>query len=152
MAVNVDAEFEEGAGAFASILSMVGIVILIVAVFVILLILYLVIGATIIRRHRDLGIQKAIGFTTGDLMRQISLAFSIPVVLGTVIGVVIGILYASPLLNIAMRPMGVLAANLLVSNAWMIVAGAIIVVLAIGLSLLVTWRIRKISAYKLVTE
>ena len=152
MTINVDAEFEEGAGAFASILSLVGIVILIVAIFVILLILYLVIGATIIRRHRDLGIQKAIGFTTGDLMRQISLAFSIPVVLGTVIGVVVGVFYASPLLNIAMRPMGVLAANLLVNNAWMIVAGVIIVVLAIGLSLLVTWRIRKISAYKLVTE
>jgi len=152
LTINVDAEFEEGAGVFASILSLVGIVILIVAIFVILLILYLVIGATIIRRHRDLGIQKAIGFTTGDLMRQISLAFSIPVVLGTAIGVLLGIFYASPLLNVAMRPMGVLAANLLVNNAWMAVAGAIITVLAIGLSLLVTWRIRKISAYKLVTE
>ena len=152
LVVNIDAEFEEGAGVFASILSLVGIVILGVAIFVILLILYLVIGATIIRRHRDLGIQKAIGFTTGALMRQISLAFSMPVVLGTAIGVLVGVFYASPLLNIAMRPMGVLAANLLVSNAWMIVAGAAITVLAIGLSLLVTWRIRKISAYKLVTE
>ncbi|MCL2360973.1 MAG: ABC transporter permease [Defluviitaleaceae bacterium] len=152
MVVNIDAEFEEGAGIFASILSLVGIVILCVAIFVILLILYLVIGATIIRRHRELGIQKAIGFTTGNLMRQISLAFSIPVVLGTIIGVLLGIFYASPLLNIAMRPMGVLAANLLVNNAWMVVAGGIITVLAIGLSLLVTWRIRKISAYKLVTE
>jgi len=152
MVINVDAEFEEGAGVFASILSMVGIVILCVAIFVILLILYLVIGATIIRRHRELGIQKAIGFTTGDLMRQISLAFSIPVTSGTVIGVMLGIFYASPLLNVGMRPMGVLAANLLVNNAWLVVAGAIITALAMGLSLLVTWRIRKISAYKLVTE
>jgi len=151
-AVDNDAGFEEGAGAFASILSLVGIAILGIAIFVILLILYLVIGATIIRRHRDLGIQKAIGYTTGNLMYQISLAFSLPVVSGATIGVILGILYASPLLNVAMRPMGVLAANLLVNNAWMIIAGVILIALAIGLSLLVTWRIRKISAYKLVTE
>ncbi|MCL2363580.1 MAG: FtsX-like permease family protein [Defluviitaleaceae bacterium] len=152
MVINGDAEFEEGAGIFASILSMVGIVILIIAICVIMLILYLVIGATIIRRHRELGIQKAIGYTTGELMRQISMAFSLPVVLGTVSGVVLGIFFAGDLLNVAMRPMGVLAANLLVNNVWLLAAGGILVVLAIGLSLLVTWRIRKISAYKLVTE
>ena len=152
LVIDVDAQFEEGAGTFASILSLVGIAILGIAIFVILLILYLVIGATIVRRHRDLGIQKAIGYTTGNLMYQISLAFSLPIISGAVIGVLLGILYARPLLNVAMRPMGVLAANLLVNNAWLIIAGVIIIVLAIGLSLLVTWRIRKISAYKLVTE
>ena len=152
LVVDVDTQFEEGAGVFASILSLVGVAILGIAIFVILLILYLVIGATIVRRHRELGIQKAIGYTTGNLMFQISLAFSLPIVSGTVLGVLLGVLYASPLLNAAMRPMGVLAANLLVNNTWLIVAGVMIIALAIGLSLLVTWRIRKISAYKLVTE
>jgi len=152
LVVDVDTQFEEGAGVFASILSLVGIAILGIAIFVILLILYLVIGATIVRRHRELGIQKAIGYTTGNLMCQISLAFSLPIVSGAVIGVLLGILYASPLLNVAMRPMGVLAANLLINNTWLIIAGVMIIALAIGLSLLVTWRIRKISAYKLVTE
>jgi len=97
-------------------------------------------------------ISKAIGYTTVNLMHQISLAFSLPVVSGAVVGVILGILYASPLLNAAMRPMGVLAANLLVNNTWLIIAGVIIIASAIGLSLLVTWRIRRISAYKLVTE
>ena len=152
LVVDVDTQFEEGAGVFASILSLVGIVILGIAVFVILLILYLVIGATIIRKHRELGIQKAIGYTTGNLMFQISLAFSLPIVSGAAIGVLLGIFYASPLFNVALRPMGVLAANLLINNTWFIIAGVIIVALAFGISLLVTWRIRKISAYKLVTE
>jgi len=149
---DVDSEFAEGAGVFAAILSLVGMVILGVAIFVILLILYLVIGSTIVRRHRELGIQKAIGYTTGELMRQISMAFSLPVVAGTVAGVLAGIFFAGDLLNVAMRPMGVLAANLLVNNVWLMSAGGILIILAIGLSLLVTWRIRKISAYKLVTE
>jgi len=36
--------------------------------------------------------------------------------------------------------------------SWIAVTGIVIVVLAYVISMLVTWRIRKISAYRLVTE
>ena len=150
--IDGDAQFAEGVSGFASIMSLVGIVILLVSAFVILLVLYFVIGSTIVRRHRDLGIQKAIGFTTWNLMNQISLALSFPILLGTAAGAILGAWLVNPGMSIGMAGLGVMQGSMIVNIAWVIASGVIIVVLAYLISMLVTWRIRKISAYKLVTE
>ena len=147
-----DAQFAEGVSGFASIMSLVGIVILLVSAFVVLLVLYFVIGSTIVRRHRDLGIQKAIGFTTWNLMNQISLALSFPILLGTATGAVLGAWLVNPGMSVGMAGLGVMQGSFIVNIAWVIASGVIIVILSYLISMLVTWRIRKISAYKLVTE
>ena len=150
--VDGDAQFAEGVSGFASIMSLVGIVILLVSAFVVLLVLYFVIGSTIVRRHRDLGIQKAIGFTTWNLMNQISLALSFPILLGTAAGAALGAWLVNPGMSVGMAGLGVMQGSFIVNIAWVITSGVIIVVLAYLISMLVTWRIRKISAYRLVTE
>ncbi|MCL2527114.1 MAG: ABC transporter permease [Defluviitaleaceae bacterium] len=152
MTVNIDDQFARGVAGFADIMSLVGVIILVVSTFVIILVLYFVIGSTIVRKHRDLGIHKAVGYTTANLMNQISLAFSFPILLGTAAGVVLGVILVNPLMAMGMRPMGVMQANLIISGVWAGAAGGVIVVLAYVISMLVTWRIRKISAYRLVTE
>ena len=151
-AMDWDVAFAEGVSAPASIMALVGIVILIVSAFVITLVLYFVISSTIVRRHRDLGIQKAIGFTTRNLMNQISLAFSFPILFGTAAGTVLGAWLFNPGMSVGMAGMGVMEGSFIVNIAWVLAAGVCIVILAYLISMLVTWRIRKISAYKLVTE
>jgi len=152
LTIDFDEQFEHGVAAVAGVMGMVGIVILIISTFVIILVLYFVISSTIIRKYRDLGIHKAIGYTTANLMNQISLAFSFPIILGAAAGAVLGALLVEPFMSMGLRPMGVMQANLIINMAWAVVAGVAIVVLAYVISILVTWRIRKISAYKLVTE
>ena len=152
LAIDGDEQFARGVSGFADIMSLVGVVILILSACIIMLVLYFVISSTIVRKHRDLGIQKAIGYTTVNLMNQISLAFSFPILLGAAAGVVLGIAAVNPLMSMGMRPMGVMQANLILNIPWAIIGGAIIIVLAYVASMLVTWRIRKISAYKLITE
>jgi len=149
---DMDASFTEGVSGFASIMSLVGVAILLVSVFVILLVLYFVIGSTIVRRHRDLGIQKAIGFTTLNLMNQISLALSFPILLGTAVGAILGALLINPGMSVGMSALGVMQGNFIVNITWVIASGVIIVVLSYLISMLVTLRIRKISAYRLVME
>ena len=152
LAADIDEQFANGVASFADIFSLVGVAILIVSAFIVVLVLYFVIAATIVRKHRDLGIQKAIGYTTGNLMNQISLAFSFPILLGVAAGAVLGALAVNPIMAMGLRPMGVMQANLIINMPWAIATSAVIVVLAYVISMLVTWRIRKISAYKLVTE
>ena len=149
--VDGDTAFADGVGPFASVVALVGLAIVILAAFIIILILYFVLGAVIVRRHRDLGIQKAIGFTTRDLMRQLSFAFAFPILLGTAVGTALGIFFTNPLMAAAMRPMGMMP-NFIINVPWAIVAGIIITLLAYCISMLIAWRIRKISAYQLVTE
>ncbi|MCL2572762.1 MAG: ABC transporter permease [Defluviitaleaceae bacterium] len=152
MTIDADEQFARGVAGFADVMSLVGVIILVISAFVISLVLYFVIGSTIVRKHRDLGIQKAIGYTTANLMNQISLAFSFPIILGGAAGAVLGALLVDPLMSMGLRPMGVMQANLILNMSWIAVTGIVIVVLAYVISMLVTWRIRKISAYRLVTE
>ena len=149
---DIDAAFAEGVDGFASVMSLIGVIILIISVFVVFLVLYFVIGATIVRRHRDLGIQKAIGYTTKDLMNQMTIALSLPVLLGTIAGTALGVRLINPVMGIGMAGMGVMQGNFLININWIIIAAIAIVVLAYLISMMITWRIRKISAYRLVTE
>jgi len=149
---NIDTAFAEGVSGFASVFAAIGVGILAVSSFVIVLILYFVIGSTVIKQHRDLGVKKAIGYTTANLMSQVSLSFALPVVLGTVIGCTLGAVLLNTIMSVGMAEMGVTSANYLVNAGWVAGTGIFIAVLAYAVSTLVTLRIRKISAYSLIVE
>jgi putative ABC transport system permease protein len=150
-AIDADASFAEGVSSFASIISLVGLVILIIAGAVIILVLYFVIGSVIIRKRRELGIQKAVGYTTANLMNQISIGFAVPVILGAAAGCFLGAATMNPFMSVGMSQMGVMKANFIIDVGLVAIAGICIVVLSYLAGVLITWRIRKISAYALVT-
>ena len=152
LVLDFDEQFERGVSGFANIMSLVGVIIITISAFVILLVLYFVISSTIVRKYRDLGIQKAIGFTTINLMNQISLTFSFPIFFGSIVGAVLGVLSVNPLMLVGMRTMGVMQSNLIINIPWVISSAVIVIFSAYFISMLVTWRIKKISAYELVTE
>lgn len=151
-AIDMIKEFDEGMGAYTSIVSLVGIAILIITMFVVILVLYFVISSSVVRKKRELGIQKAIGFTTLQLMNQISLSFIPPIVIGTIIGCLLGAFETNTIMSVTMGAMGIMRANFLVVPVWIVLFGIIIVIVSYMTSMLITWRIRKISAYALVTE
>ncbi len=151
-AVNFDKGMAEGMASYQNIVSAMGIVMFIITMLVVTLVLYFVIDSSIIRRKRELGIQKAIGYTTFQLMSQISINFAVPVILGSVIGSLLGAFYTNPLMSVTMKSAGVMKANFIVNPVWIVIFGVAIIVFSYALSLLITWRIRRISAYSLVTE
>ena len=149
---NFDKLLAEGMAAYQSIVSLMGIVMFAITMLVIALVVYFIIGSSIIRRKKELGIKKAIGYTTFQLMNQISLGFAMPIVIGGITGCVTGAIYTNPLMSITMRGMGVMKANFVIASSWVIILGVAVIIFAYLLAMLVTWRIRKISAYALVTE
>jgi putative ABC transport system permease protein len=151
-AVDFDKALAEGMASYQNIVAMMGITMLIITLTVIALVLYFVISSSVIRRKRELGIQKAIGFTTGQLMNQIAVSFSVPVTLGVAAGSVLGAVSTNPMMSFAMQGMGVMQANFIVDPIWVTVFGVAAIIFSYLLSLAVTLRIRKISAYALVTE
>jgi len=127
-------------------------VMLVITLLVVALVLYFVISSSVIRKKRDLGIQKAIGFTTFQLMNQISISFTIPIIFGAVAGSLLGAFYTNLLMSVAMRGMGMMKAGFIVDFYWIIAFVIAAILFSYLLSLIITWRIRKISAYELVTE
>ena len=150
--MDMDEDMEVGISSYTSIVSKVGIVILFVTIAVVILVLYFVINSSVVRRKRELGIQKALGFTTLQLMNQLSLGFLPPIILGVCIGCVIGITQTNVIMSAAQRGMGIMKANFIITPVWIVLFGFAIVMVSYITSMLITYSIRKISAYGLVTE
>ncbi|MDD4000139.1 MAG: FtsX-like permease family protein, partial [Bacilli bacterium] len=150
--VDIDKSMEEGTKSYTGIVSNVGIAILIVTSLIIILVLYLVINSSIIRNKKFIGIQKSIGFTTFKLMNQISLIFIVPTILGVIIGAVLGMELTNPMLSIVQKSMGIMKASYIIKPSYIAFFGIIIIIISYLTSLMVTNKIRKISAYSLMTE
>jgi len=135
-----------------SVFETVAVAVIFVTGIIVVVTIYLVIKTTILRKRRELGIQKALGYTTFQLMNQISLNLTPPIVIGAALGSLGGYLGFSSLFVMLARGAGVVQVNLPAPLGWTIVLCAGLILLAYAVSMLVSCRIRKISAYTLVTE
>jgi len=149
---DMDSVMEKGTGVYTDIVSKVGIAILVVTIAVVILVLYFVINSSVTRRKRELGIQKAIGFTTFQLMNQFSFGFLPPIIVGVCIGSVLGIMRTNAIMSVAQRAMSIMKANYIITPVWIALFGVAIVIVSYVTSMLITYRIRKISAYALISE
>lgn len=150
--MDMDKNMEQGAGVYVAIVSKVGIVILLTTIAVVILVLYFVINSSVVRKKRELGIQKAIGFTTLQLMNQLSLGFLPPIIIGVVVGSVLGITQINVIMSAAQSGMGIKEAHFIITPVSILLFGVAIVLISYITSMLITYRIRKISAYALVSE
>jgi len=126
--------------------------ILAVTIFVVILVLYMVIKTTILHRKRELGIQKAVGFTTFQLMNQIALNMTPVILAGVVAGAFAGYFGLNPMMVAIMGGMGIVRVNLPVPLDQTIIVCIALVAISYLVSMLIARRIRKISAYALVVS
>ena len=144
--------FDGQLSAMGDIFALVTVVILFVVAAVVILVLYLVLKTTILRRRRDLGIQKALGFSTLQLMNQIALSLSPTILLGVAIGAMGGYFGFNLIFALLAQGAGIVRVDLPSPLVWTILLSVALVLLAYAVSMLIAWRIRKISAYALVSE
>lgn len=144
--------FNSQSSIYITALFSVMVLILTITSVVVILILYLVIKTMILKRRRELGIYKAIGYTTLQLTNQIALSFVPVVVTGILAGSVIGYIFTNPLLAFLLSSAGIFNVDFRVPLVGIIILGLGITALAYAVSLLVSSRIRHISTYELITE
>jgi putative ABC transport system permease protein len=144
----IDAQF----GQFGQIFAAVALSILVVTALVITLVLYMVIRTMILRRRREFGIQKALGFSTGQLMAQVALGFTPMVMVGVALGALAGYFGFNPLFATLTHSAGIIQTDLPVPALWTAYTCLALSAYAYLVSLLVPWRIRHISPYALVNE
>ena len=149
---NMQNQIDAQIGVIGDTFAIVTVIILAVVAAVVVLVLYLVIKATILRRRRDLGIQKALGFTTLQLMNQIAISLTPAIFIGVAVGAVGAYLGFNPLFVAFMSNMGVVRADMPTPLNWAIPICLFLIFLSYVVSMLIAGRIRKISAYALVIE
>ncbi len=144
----IDAQF----GSYADIFGAVASGILCVTMLVVVLVLYMAIKTMILRRRRELGIQKALGFTSAQLMNQVALYFTPIVLAGVALGGIGGYFGFNPLFAAFTRSAGIMRTELSSPLDWTIVTCFAVTALAYLVSMLVAWRIRRIAPHEMIID
>ena len=134
------------------VFGMVAALILAVTAGIVILVLHLMIKTIILRRRRELGTQKALGFTTLQLMNQIAFGIVPAVTVGSAIGAGLAHFGFNSFFSMLLYGVGVAQSNLVTPAGGTIAVAIGIIAIAYITSMLITLRIRKISAYALVSE
>ncbi|MCL1809550.1 MAG: FtsX-like permease family protein [Clostridiales bacterium] len=150
--INLEELIDAATGSYVALISLFAVCVLMVTGFVVSLVLYFVIKTMVARRKRDFGVQKALGFTSLQLVQQISLSFLPVVAIGSAAGVACGYLFINPMLSAMFKGVGIMKFELVISHAWLATLCVGIVLFSYLVAALVSSRVRKISAYALMTE
>ncbi|WP_136608685.1 ABC transporter permease [Paenibacillus dokdonensis] len=150
--INVDETINGQSSIYISAVFAVMVMVLAITVLVVMMILYLVIKTMILKRKREFGILKATGYTTLQLMSQIAMSFIPIVIIGVLIGGVLGCLYTNSMLTLLLSGAGIHNVQFIVKIPLIVMLCIGLVVLAYLVSMLVARRIKRISAYGLITE
>ena len=137
-------------GAYIDVATLITIIIMVFTALIITLVLYLVIKTMLNKNKSELGIQKAIGYSTRQLVLQMGLSFVPVALIGTMLGYVVGLVATNPLFCTMLRSLGIMKFNLVIQPMHHVVIMLILSIYIVLMALAVSVRIRKISAYKLI--
>ncbi|MDN4494865.1 ABC transporter permease [Ureibacillus aquaedulcis] len=150
--LDIDENIESQTSMYTAAVFAIMVMVLTINVLVVVMILYLVIKTMITKRRKEFGVLKAIGYSTIQLMTQISISFLPVVVIGVGIGGMLGLLFTNPMLSVLLSSAGVKRLDFIIHYPIIVMFCVGIILLAYIVSMLVSLRIKKISAYSLITE
>lgn len=123
-----------------------------ITVVVVVMVELLLVKAKITKERKNYGIDKALGFTTGQLIVR-TLLVNIPVIFaGALLGAAMGSVGLSPLTEAFLSGFGIQKCEIPVAPAWLFATVAGIAAVAAAACLVSAARIRRIEPVKLLSE
>lgn len=137
---------------YSSIVNIVIIAIFAITTLIVLLILFIIIKSVVVQRKQELGIYKAIGYSSRQLIMQIAGSFMPISILAILSSAILGLLYIPAINSMTFSMIGAMKNNLKVSAGILIAFAAVELILTFIISLIMAAPIKKISAYSLIKE
>ena len=132
--------------------SLVILILICLNIFTVLIVIRLLLKTVFIKREKEFGIKKAVGFTSGQLRIQLALSL-IPVsIAGSVLGGMCACLTTNRLFDLIFSSYGIKNSDLLINPVVVPVTLLIVTVLVFIVSFVMSGRMRKVSAYQLISE
>ena len=150
--LDIDENIESQTSIYTTAIFAVMVMVLAINVLVVGMILYLVGTTMITKRKKEFGVMKAIGFSTIQLMNQLSISFLPVIITGVVIGGVLGLFFTNPMLSILLSSVGVKRLDFIVHLPIILMLCVGIFIFAYMVAMFVSLKIKKISPYSLIIE
>lgn len=143
--MELDATFQVAIDAMKAVIYIFSIVFALVVVM-------MVCAKTFMKEKNDIGILKAIGFTSFQLRLQFAVRFLLVAVIGSAIGTVLSVLFSGKMLSMLLRSMGVTHLMVSFTTATFLVPIVLICGCFFVFAFLVSGKIKKVEVKILVTE
>lgn len=150
--INIQSMIDGTATVYVALMEMIVAAILLLSAIVIAFVLYLLVRTMLAGKKRDYGIQKALGFTTGQLILQTAASFMPSILLSTAVGLIICSLIINPLTALFLSGIGIVKCTFTVPVGFIAAAGAGLDALAFAIACLMSLRIRRIAPRALLTS
>ena len=133
----------------------VGLIVMILVVLniaTILLVITLLLKTIFVKREKEFGIKKAVGFTSTQLRYQLSLSLLPTTLLASAAGAIVGYFGINPLFALVLGGYGIKNSDLMISSALIALPVIAVTALVFIFSFIMSVRMKKLSAYKLIQE
>ena len=128
------------------------IVIFVVTILIVLFILYIVIKSLLVKRRQELGIYKAMGYTSSQLILQTTGSFLPTSIVAIVLSSIVAFFYMPGIYQFVFEALGVMKNNIEISFGFLMLFAAIQILVNFIISIILCMPIRKISACALIRE
>ena len=143
---------EEATKMYMGITVVLVVVIFLLTILIVLFILYIVIRAILIKRKQELGIYKAMGYTSTQLILGTAGSFVPVSIVATLLSSIAALFYMPMIFNFIFESLGVMKNNIEISLGFLMIFAAVQILVNIIISIILCRPIKKISPYKLIKE
>jgi len=137
-----------------SAISLTLVIIMIATVIIIILMLHLIIKTSIGDEKRNFAILKTLGYTTRQLIMQVTVTFAPSIILGSLVGGIIAATCTNSSIKsiISLFNIGIYNVNLYMNYSYIIIIVIGLNIISFGALVLIARRIKKVSPYRLISE
>lgn len=149
--INIEAIVDGSATVYVSLMMVIVIGIFVLSAVVITFVLYLLVRTMMDNQKQDYGVLKALGYTSGQLIRQTALSFMPAVICSAIVGLTVCSLIINPLISLFLGGIGIVKCTFTVPTAFIIIAGVGLVLFTFAIVCLLSLKIKKIVPRALLT-
>ena len=124
----------------------------ILSVLTILIVIRLLLKTVFIKKEKEFGIKKAVGFTSGQLRLQIALSLLPTTIFASIIGAFAGYLLINPMFALIFRGFGIMKSDLIIKMLFVLPSVVLVSLVVFGFGYIMSGKMKKISAYNLIQE
>lgn len=128
-----------------NIIMLMVLLIMTMTVAIVLLVIFLVVHSILLRSNQEFGIMKAIGYTTGQIVRQVAISLLPVVLIGGIAGCILASLTMNFIVSLLFGSMGVHNVDFTIPILPLIALVAVVCLLTYSIALLMASGARKIS-------
>lgn len=127
-------------------------ILIVLNIFTVIVVVRLLLKTIFIRREKEFGIKKAVGFTSRQLRLQLALSLVPVTFTAALVGSVMGNVLTNPLFNVIFKSFGVENSDLIIKGITIPITIIMVALLVFVVTFIMSGRMKKVSAYKLIQE